>query len=741
MNPEFVSLKGGLPKLPTFKDVFSKGVKKASSKATGEISTPPINLEVAFSTAGTKAMNGFLGSFSKMANIGKIASGFKGMLTGFQGLLLTLLILVVCIAILVLIYIIVRVVRVRGFSIGHSEKLEDFMQAFHGDMNETRKLLYSLNATKENFNINGGNLIDMLHCPKTMTFLGQDEKLITQKFDTYFKYYDIMSSSLDKWFYSNEIEGFAEGKKSGDFILSGIIKEINEVRNEIREAIKKSLPKVQRILLLSSIPEKDYISGTIHNSVDKSAFDKATSYVNASKASKKTFEEFQSFTQQFIDLCIGFSVTNLYLDNYFDDIKSLHNSRRFSFFNFLIILLKPYVIELLFNNVVNKWKDLFSKKSLARSYKEFQIAWLSIGSMLGNLPKTLAGAKTDHFTDKQEDNNDKEDVIENFGFLKGLLSVGTFFMTILQVAVKIAELVTNPLEMVFFIIKMVIGLAIGLVLIIIYTLLTIPPFIWIIYGIYFFIFEIVMLAVMSLFYIVLFSFFALISCVLWVLDLILGGFHTQSIISTSMRCENPPDVWYTRANIINENIYNRAFLCQSPCSARFTPNGLLCSKLDSDQPSYCPQAQVYRIYKGLNLGSPHSMGEFKPSLKFYTKNKDQREQEVKDFFVKRQDFFQKCSGNNVKFDYLVKTICSNHEYVKLPNEKDRSKLQGLCKQIYCYGNPKEEFCYKFDDLPNGLNQKDDLDVDDVLKKIIKLIVMIIISVIVILMFLYNDSSS
>jgi hypothetical protein len=750
-QPDISLNKGGFPKLSSFKDVIKKGTSSASKGVTNPIKPKSINLETAFGAIGTKAMGGLVGSASKLGDIGRILKGLNAGINGLKGLLLSLAIILVCVAIIVLIYIIARVVRLRGFGIGHSERLDDFMDTFHNDMNETRKLIYSLNATKSAFTTDSGNLIDMLKCPKTIAFLGQDQKVIKKKFDTYFKYYDIMGSSMDKWFYSNEIEGFAEKGKTGDQFLSDLIKEIDGVRKEIKECVNKNLPTIQRVLFLSSISEKDYTAGNIHSHTDGNAHKIAVSYIKKSKELSKSYDVFQSFTQQFIDMCIGISVTNLYLDNYFVSIKDLHNSRRFSFFNFLIILIKPYVIELIFKNIVNKWKELFSSKSLKRSYTEFEKAWLGIGKLLSNLPTTLAGVKTskqkpkEDFTesddtdkDKKEEEDDKEDVVEHFGFLKGLMSIGQFFLNILKVAVKIAELVTKPFEMLLFIIKMVIGIAIGLVLIIIYTILTIPPFVWIIYGIYFFVFKMVLLAVMSYFYFMLFIGFAIVSGILWVLDLILGGFTTQSIISRSMRCENSPDVWYTRANIINDNIYTRALFCQSPCAERFSPSGLVCTRTDSVQPSYCPQAQVYRIYKGLKISNPYSMGEFKPSLNFYTKTKELKELEVQNYFIKRQDFLQKCSKSNDEYDYLIKTICANSEYVKLPNEDDRAKLKGLCKQIYCYGNPKEDFCYKYDEIKGEDGQEDDLDVDGVLRKIIKLICMIIIAVIIILMFLYNS---
>jgi ribosome-binding factor A len=714
-------------KMPSFKN--------ALSKVTENKSIPKINYEVAASAMGSQAMDGVIGTASSF--IKKFPSIVQGATVGFMGMLVTVVIIILCLAILVLIYIIVRVIRVRGFMIGHSEKLEEFMEAFHNDMNETRKLMFSLNAVKDVFSTNSGNMIDLLKCPLTLKFLSQEQSKISSKFDTYFKYYDIMGSSLDKWFYSNEITSFEEGGRSGDKVLTDLVKEIDDVRAEVKRCITTNLPLIQKTLFLSTITEEDYKKGVVPNNSDPRVYNMAVSYVKMSKDSGKSYDTFKSFTQQFIDLCIGFSVINLYLSNYFDDIKELHNSRRFSFYNFLIILLKPYVTELILNNVVTKWKRLFSSRERDKTWKEFKLAWSKIGDSLGKLPKTLANSET--FTDNSNGKGESdEDIIEGFAFLKGLMSIGQFFLSILEVAMKLAELIANPLDMLFFLFKMIFGLAIGLVLVLLYALFSIPPFTYIIYGIYFFIFKIVVLAVLSCFYIVLFAAFAIIGVILWVLDLILGGFSSQSIISKSMRCENLPDVWYTRANVIHDNHYTRAFVCQAPCSSRFTPTGLVCRSMDTNQPSYCPQAQVYRIYKGLNIEEPHSMGEFKPSLKFYSKTRQEKEDEISSFFLKRQEFFSKCSEYNDQYDYVIKTICSNPDYVKIKNEKDRDKLKRLCKQIYCYGNPKEEFCYKYDDVKDDVvTENAPMNSDDVLRTILKLIVAIIISLVVILMLLYN----
>ena len=134
------------------------------------------------------------------------------------------------------------------------------------------------------------------------------------------------------------------------------------------------------------------------------------------------------------------------------------------------------------------------------------------------------------------------------------------------------------------------------------------------------------------------------------------------------------------------------------------------------------------------------MYDYQPNLKFWTLPKNKRETLVKSFFLKRQNFLQKCSTANAKYDPLIKTVCSNYDSVNLANEGDRKKLKYLCKQIYCDGSPSETFCHKYNDVKREKLSTDEVSGDDIVKNIMKLIVMIVISVIIILMFLYNSKS-
>jgi hypothetical protein len=750
---------------------------------------PKPNLAFAIQTLGAKSLHNITNLGKKLLNLVKIAEFLKNGVLGFKSLLIAILLIMICVGIIALIYIIARVYRIRGFNFGHSEDITSFMKSFHGDVNTTRKLLLHANTIKSVYQTKSMNLIDRLGCNYTLKyFQSTDIKLQHTLIDTYFKYRDVLYKVGSKFYQKDmdEIKRKIVSMKSADYhrflgiqnvdrmtgeeyIDKAIIKPFDKVREELRYSIQDTskVPQIQKALFLcSSLTQKEYDSREIPRHSNPQAIAIANDFVEACKQKNISYDNYKGLVSQLVDLCIGINLLYIYTNVYYDTIKSIHNHRRFGFFNLLMMLLVPYYETLINENVVKKWKTLFNKKGLERDYKEFQKSWKKIGVMLKNLPKRLATeeiqdepktqkpkkqrkTRKERFTELDyeeefdEEGEDDEDVIEGFGFIKGLLSIGDFFLAILNVAKGLAKLVSRPLEMITYLIKMIFGLFIGLILIIIYLLFSIPPLIYIIYGIYFFIFNIVMMSIFSMFWIGLFALFSILGCIIWTVDLMLSsitGFKSHSFLVWFVRCENLPDIWYTRANFVDGNRYARGFLCQSPCSSRFLPNGMYCKRMDEQKPSYCPQAQVYRIYRGLSLKpEPMDMGEFKPSVNFYIKSKADKEEELREFFQKRQAYLTKCSRANEPYENLIKGICGNFDTVKIKDKNLRKELATLCNQIYCQGEPKEEFCYKFkskiDDLK--IAQKK-LSQEDIIKRVLNLSVLIIVAIIIILMFLHNS---
>lgn len=716
------------------------------------VSTGKIDLVSFTSALGAKFAYGVTGVFAKFSNLPKMAQGIKEGVSGLQVFLLSILILVVCIAVIALIYIIARVVRLRGFSIfGHSENVEEFMETLTNDMDALRKLFLSLETVS---NPGTDKLMSILGLNKTMTYFQTVQPLdIKKNFDIYFKYKGILNDSFESMLYSGEIDKtFGTEKVSGMSYLKNLVKPIDDVRQEVKLAYDTSakLKKTQSVLsVLSSLSEDDYASGKVPPIIETQQQFKNTAedFIKANLGARVSYNDFIAYVRQMVDLCIGVNLIYLYLHVYFTDIIDLHRSRRFSFYNLLFILLKPYMKKYIFEGIIDPAKDIFTSNAFMKNMHLFTEKWDAIGPMLVNLPKTLAEGFEQKQAEKQkQEEKHKPDVIEGFGFLKGLLSIGEFFKTILELAIAIAGMLKDPIGAIFYIIKLIVGTLIGLVLLLFYALLSLPPFIFIVYGIYYVIFVIVAFVVGALFNVLMFTLFCLLALPLWILDLLLSAFtmyKQHSFIMNMGRCENLPDMWYKRSNFVEKSQYSRSLFCLHPCSTRFEPNGVFCSKMNSRKPSFCPQAQIYRMYRGDPITpNPSIMNMYSKDLKFIAKSKEEREHDVRQYFYDKQDFLQKCSKVNQPYDNIVKTVCENYNVInsvsgKSLSETERKQLKGFCKQVYCQGQPKEDFCYKYNDDQKDENDIQVMNTDDILRRIMKLFVLIVISVIVILMFLYN----
>ena len=454
---------------------------------------PQVKLDpsAVISAIGAKVTHGVLNSVAQLANVKKIGTVIHHGVIGTREFLMSLIVLVICIAFIVLIYVLVRVVRVRGFMVGHSENLEEFMKTFYNDIDVIRKLFQSLEASRSFFDTEHSNLLDLLHCNNTIQyFSSNDDATLDKNFDTYFKYFDIMHSDMDKWFYSKDIDTFAHGNQSGTNYLDNLIKSIDLVRNELKTSVKTKeyMPTVQRVVFLcSSISEDDYKNARVTTTETALNADAsfAQSFVKSSNTRNVPYAAFKTYVQQFIDMCIGVQLMNLYLNVYFDNIKELHNSRRFSFFNFLIVLVKPYVKQLIFEKIVDPWKQLTSPKGRLKQWNAFMKAWKSIGQNLKDLPANLATSDPDKLktvkkpkisnSASTQDNADTEDAEDDgnddsneggasgnngdgngsggggddgggggggiAGLFMGIILLGNFFSTIMNVAKALANLV------------------------------------------------------------------------------------------------------------------------------------------------------------------------------------------------------------------------------------------------------------------------------------------------------------
>lgn len=319
---------------------------------------------------------------------------------------------------------------------------------------------------------------------------------------------------------------------------------------------------------------------------------------------------------------------------------------------------------------------------------------------------------------------------------KGLELMGQVF----KIIELIIKLITKPHKFIPFLFILVFGLIFVAIALLWHIIWSLPGLNTVAFWLYFIVTVLLVEILVAVFFLILFVIVVLVDVALWLLDLL-----TLGAVRALTRCEDAPDVWYKRANWHHNNFVSSLLVCQYPCATRFKPkSGFLCRRLDRQEPSYCPQSQIYRLYKGEALLGPSIMSEYKPDFDFWRQKPEGRKELVKTFFHKRQQFLQNCSNKMQRFDPLIKNICANWDTVALPKggPADRELLRGLCCQAFCQRSPPADFCANLRcQTDAGAMDPAELGVGaishagDVIRTIVNLIVLIFITTLVIVMFL------
>lgn len=674
-----------------------------------------------------KAVQSFADVSKKVVNIFKLIKNVANGLTHLSDFLLAMVVLGACVLIMIAVYILWRVVRPRLFWISHSADFDNIMETVHKDIADTISLYKNIKPSFEKYT----PLLTSTNFRALDTFV-QYGKDIKPELDIYFKYYEIMRSSLDRWLYRGDFEMMAKPMgptkriniKRGEARVVNIMARYNILRWELR-LLAKSMTRLQTNVYIANVTEEEYKNGKLQRPTQEGA--RALDFMTKCRNANMPYEEYKTLLGNLVKLQNGIRVMDMHLNTRFRDIEQLHDNRRFGFFNYLAQLIKPYISTILYRNIVVRWKELTG--SVKDSYADFEEAWDRLGDIISGIPKAmrsmLGGKKMKKSSpDVEEDTTNqygieqKQDIVEGFGFLKGLISIGNFFGIIIDIAQALVELITDPLGSLFKIFGYIFGAIITMILTLLYIVWSIPPFHFIAFGIYFFVFKILFTIVISLFYVTIFLCICIIAVPLWVIDLLSGG-----LLRKITRCENTPFAWYQSPNYSEGNVYERQLFCKLPCHSHFKPHSLFCKRQDIREPTFCPQAQIYRIYKGLQTPSPLMMDKYNPDPTFFTKDADARNKIIKNFFTSKQRFLNKCTKAHGQEDEVVKGICANFDMHKL-STSDTAKIKALCKQVYCESNPKEGFCYKFEDAKKEQMDLSNLS-DDLLRKNLRLATLVV----------------
>jgi hypothetical protein len=273
---------------------------------------------------------------------------------------------------------------------------------------------------------------------------------------------------------------------------------------------------------------------------------------------------------------------------------------------------------------------------------------------------------------------------------------------------------------------------------VIYYIFYIPPFIWVPFIIWFTLFDILPWFVYSVVMMVLFIVISLFCLVLAFINVCTGG-----AIKSLVLCQNHVASWYKTPNFHLTNKYERGLFCSRQCFTGYAPDvtGMYCIKIPKGNPSYCPQAEVMRMYTSNRNDFLYYYKDYvtQGNMKYMISAPYAREGMIKDHYLKKQDFLDKCDKSMSTFNYMPLSICASLDTIEKNNvngidKKTIDRLKTVCKQAYCDSKSNYPFCAQ-------LAAGDDDDAGKFWKKLMKILISIAVFMFIIIFILNYMSGS
>lgn len=301
-------------------------------------------------------------------------------------------------------------------------------------------------------------------------------------------------------------------------------------------------------------------------------------------------------------------------------------------------------------------------------------------------------------------------------FVKGMITIAKFFPIITFILIILAAL-GKPMEFIIMIFALLLTVAIYIV----YSVLNLPPFIFLVAALWFIIFNIIPFLVYCAVFAGIFLIISLVCILLTIINTVFWGSLKNFVL-----CQSNPADWYRVPNKHLGNQYDRALMCNRPCFSWFAPDptGIMCSRVPKGYPPYCPQAEIMRIYTRRKADRRYMFNDFddKTSLKYLTMTPFEKEKELKKHYMNKKNFRETCKLQMGKYDPITLNICSSAdtmEFTKHLSEKEISRLKQVCADAYCGADNNYPFCSKMSGL------KED-DANAIIKKVIKILILIVV---------------
>lgn len=414
--------------------------------------------------------------------------------------------------------------------------------------------------------------------------------------------------------------------------------------------------------------------------------------------------------------------------DYHDDITRLYATRKDGGkvpFAIWTVYYVPYVEDVYKHRIPEKWRMV--AKDFVRYFMRGMDFWADAGIWLSLMPCRLAytdpaerdrkckavyegyedlvARRNKRWADREKEliDGDGDEIVETISIGKALSTIANLAKSVVDIVKGLIRylkmLGSDPFAAIVGIVALILGTIIGVVLLYIYILLTISLGFWANWVLICF-----FLSFGLAFWYTIYQFFMTILVaipyfVLWLLDLVTNG-----LICKILRCENLPNSWAEQGGFADENGYTREPWgfgpCFVPCRDSYTTHTFTCTKRPGHLPNYCPQQQIYRLFRGdTSLPQPYVFEKYTANKAFAQKSLPGRQRELINAYRDKILWYQSCYHRLYKRDYINVHVCSNIRAQSLYaagirditadtrkyDDADRmaGQLQTLCREIYC----------------------------------------------------------
>lgn len=348
------------------------------------------------------------------------------------------------------------------------------------------------------------------------------------------------------------------------------------------------------------------------------------------------------------------------------------------------------------------------------------------------------GQKILKFT-KDTANRIKDNATKTIKFIKKYSQTAFMFVNAMKMAFQFFSIIvlvrmiigffTKPLEF----IMLGMSCLILAVVYVIYFIFSIEPFIYIPFILWFFIADVMPFVIYSIVMGVIFIGISIFCLILAFLNVITGGSLKSLIL-----CQNTVAAWFKTPNYHLTNKNERGLFCSRQCYTGYFPDtsGMYCMKVPKGNPSFCPQAEVMRMYTGNRNDMNYYYKDYQTNgnLKYLMKSPKNRELVLKNHYLKKRDFIEKCEKSMSKYNSMPLSLCSSLDIYEKNNingidKKTIEKMKKVCSQAFCNSKTNYPFCSS---LGTSLLTDTDNIVSEFWKKVIKIFILIIVFMFIIM---------